>query len=77
MQSVAAAIRHLAIIAPPGNAHGHQNLFDFKHSAIACVAYHRWQAQGSPDGQADENWLAAEAELMPPMAVERRPVVIH
>ena len=47
-----------------GTLMGTKEHLDFRHNAIACVAYHRWQAHGSPDGEADENWLAAEIELM-------------
>ena len=43
---------------------GTTEYLDFRRHAIACVAYHRWQAHGSSDGQADEDWLAAETELM-------------
>jgi hypothetical protein len=30
---------------------------------IAVRAYYRWQANGCPEGTADEDWLTAESEI--------------
>ena len=34
------------------------------HEEISCAAFYHWQAAGSPAGEADQHWFAAETGLM-------------
>ena len=40
------------------------------HEEISRAAFYHWQAAGSPEGQADQHWFAAETHLMRRQAVK-------
>ena len=46
-----------------GNQSGQEHDFDAMEEAIRVLAYFKWEAAGSPEGDGVDYWLEAEREI--------------